>query len=356
MRKAVTQPECSLPEYNRYNKMPDKLSNESFDTVTLPTIDAADQAGYAALVSGAAILARPTAGVLRLTDADRHDFLQRMTTNNIAALRPGESAVTVLTSPTARVLYVFTVIARSDDLLLLPAPGQSQALARHLRGQIFFMDKVKVADLGEEWARMRVMGPRAAQLLAALGNEVASPAPNAALLQENLVVVAQPHYEVPGFEVLAQSDQLATINDTLLAAGARAVSGDVYEARRVELGRPAAGAELVEEYNPLEAGLAWACAENKGCYTGQEIIARQITYDKVTKTLVGLRLEGSVAQGSDVMVEGRPVGTVTSVAYSPGLNAPIALAIIKRPHNTPGTPVEVGGQAATVATLPFVAE
>ena len=126
------------------------------------------------------------------------------------------------------------------------------------------------------------------------------------------------------------------------------------DARRVELGRPASGAELVEEYNPLEAGLAWACAENKGCYTGQEIIARQITYDKVTKTLVGLRLAGAVAQGSEVTVEGRPVGVVTSVAHSPSLNAPIALAIIKRPHNAPGTDAQVGDQAATVVALPFV--
>src|SRR3954467_15671066 len=101
------------------------------DTITLPTLAPDDQAGYAALVHGAAILLRPNAGVLRLSDADRHDFLQRMTTNNIAILRPGQSAVTVLTSPTARNLFVFAVIARSDDLLLLPAPGQTQALARH---------------------------------------------------------------------------------------------------------------------------------------------------------------------------------------------------------------------------------
>src|SRR5688572_16985701 len=94
-------------------------------TTTIPALDPINEVEYAALTSGAALLARPDAGVLRLSDADRHDFLQRMTSNNIAILRPGQSAVTVLTSPTARVLFVFTVIARSDDLLLLPAPGQS---------------------------------------------------------------------------------------------------------------------------------------------------------------------------------------------------------------------------------------
>jgi folate-binding protein YgfZ len=308
------------------------------------------------LVSGAAIMARPTAGLLRLTDAARHDFLQRLTTNNIAGLRPGQSAVTVLTSPTARILYVFTVVARSDDLLLLPAPGQSQALARHLRGQIFFMDKVKVHDLSEQWVRLRVMGPQAAQTLSALEINATTLSANDVATQGEILVVAQPQYEVPGFELIIPAEQLASVSDALLAAGAHVISGESYEARRVELGRPAVGAELVEDYSPLESGLAWTCAENKGCYTGQEIIARQITYDKVTKTLVGLRLADAVATGSEITVEGRPVGTITSVAHSPGLNAPIALAIIKRPHNAVGTTVQVGGHAATVAALPLIAQ
>jgi folate-binding protein YgfZ len=326
------------------------------DTLTQVNLVPVDQADYVALVNGAALLARPEAGVLRLTGQDRHDFLQRMTTNNIAILRPGQSAVTVLTSPTARILYVFTVIARSEDLILLPAPGQSEQLARHLRGQIFFMDQVKVHDLSSEWTRLRVMGQKAPQPLAKLGVEVASLTDNAVIIQDALLVVAQPHYEVPGYEVVVPVDKVDAVTETLLAAGVRAIPEEAFHARRIELGRPATGAELTEEYNPLEAGLGWACAENKGCYTGQEIIARQITYDKVTKTLVGLRLAQAVAKGSDVIAEGRSVGTVTSVAYSHNLGAPIALAIIKRPQNTPGTAVEVGGQTTAVVSLPFVEE
>jgi folate-binding protein YgfZ len=320
--------------------------------MTPPALHAVDQAEYEAIVNGAAIFPRPTAGVLQLTDADRHDFLQRMTTNNIAVLRPGQSAVTVLTSPTARVLQVFTVIATSDELVLLPAPGQSQALARHLRGQIFFMDKVKVHDLGSEWGRLRVMGPKAEEILAAIGAEVGSLTPNSVIIQDDLMVVAQPQFEVPGFEVVVRAEKREETTVALLDAGGRAVGENAYEARRVELGQPAAGAELTEEYTPLEAGLGWACAENKGCYTGQEIIARQITYDKVTKNLVTLRLSDATAAGSDVTVEGRSVGTVTSVAYSPGLNAPVALAILKRPFNAPGTTVQIGAQNATVESAP----
>ena len=100
--------------------------------------------------------------------------------------------------------------------------------------------------------------------------------------------------------------------------------------------------------------MAWACAENKGCYTGQEIIARQITYDKVTRTLVGLRSAALLAPGAAVAAEGREVGRVTSAAFSPQLQAPVALAIVKRPYNAVGTTVVVNGVEATVAALPFI--
>jgi folate-binding protein YgfZ len=213
---------------------------------TLPAVDAAD---YAALTTGAALITRVRAGVLRLTDADRHDFLQRMTTNNIAVLRPGMSAVT---------------------------------------------------------------------------------------------------------ELVVRPSRVAAITEALVHGGVRSVAEAATETRRVELGHPAPGAELTEEYTPLEGGLGWACAENKGCYTGQEIIARQITYDKVTKTLVGLHLSTPVAVGSEIMAENRPVGTVTSTANSPSLDAPIALAVVKRPHNTPGTLLHIGAATATVTDLPMV--
>lgn len=320
-----------------------------------------DPAAYAALVGGAALLARPDAGALRLTDADRSDFLHRMTSNNINALRPGQSAVTVLTSPTARILYVLTVVCQEDALLVLPAPGQAQPLARHLRGQVFFMDKVKIADASEEFGRLRLLGPLAAEVLGRLGIDASAAAANAVLAHDDLLVVAQPHYEVPGYEVVVPTARQAEVVAALRAAGAAPLTDTAaYTARRIELGRPAAGHELTEEYNPLEAGLAWACAENKGCYTGQEIIARQITYDKVTRTLVGLVAAQPLTPGAEVMVEGRSMGQVTSAAHSPALGAPIALAVIKRPANTPGTEVTVdmsdGAATAQVVSLPFVTE
>lgn len=312
-----------------------------------------DTAQYAAITDGVGYQLRDDTGVLRLIDADRADFLQRMTTNNIAALRPGQSTVTVLTSPTARIVQVFTVLCRADDLLLLPAPGQHAVLAKHLRGQIFFMDKVKVEEL--DWRRIRLAGKQARQMAAGRVAGAADLQDEHFAEENGLIALAQTAYDIPGYELLVPPNRVDVTVAALHDAGAVAVDDAAWTARRVELGRPAPDAELTGEYTPLEAGLAWTCAENKGCYTGQEIIARQITYDKVTKTLVSLRGEQLLEPGAEVQAEdGRSVGTVTSATYSPALATPVALAVIKRPYNEKGTPLRVDGAEVEVTSLHMV--
>jgi folate-binding protein YgfZ len=314
-----------------------------------------DSIEYAALAAGAAVQQRAEAGLLILTDADRSDFLHRMTTNNINALRPGQSMVTVLTSPTARILFVFTVLCREEALWLLPATGEAAALNRHLRGQIFFMDKVKVRDASVEYGQVRVVGPKAGDMLTRLGFALAECADGAWQENDAGLAVKQDCFDLPGYLLIFPAGRQAENMDAMVSSGATLFTGaDAYEVRRIELGRPAPGHELTGDYNPLEAGLAWACADNKGCYTGQEILARQVTYDKVTKSLAGLRSAKPLPVGAPVLVAGQTVGAVTSAAFSPTLRASIALAILKRPHNTAGVQVTVEGVAAEVAALPFV--
>lgn len=317
-----------------------------------------------ALQMGAALYVRPDAGLLRLTDADRADFLHRMTTNEINRLPIGKATVTVLTSATARILQVFTVLARPEELWLLPAAGATTALERHLRGQIFFMDKVQVANLSADYRRLRIVGPEAASQLSAVGLAVADLDDGDWMTATagdtadaiTVTVLRQLAYDIPGYETIVPAADLDRLLSLLQAAGIVAVDTADYEVRRVELGRPAPGHELTDEYNPLEAGIGWSCADNKGCYTGQEIIARQITYDKITKTLVGLQSESALAVGTELGADGRAVGTVTSSVFSSQLGAPLALAIVRRPYHDAGTQLEANGVTATVSALPFVSE
>jgi folate-binding protein YgfZ len=190
------------------------------------------------------------------------------------------------------------------------------------------------------------MGPAAAELLA----QAALPTPEAETfaVKDSVVVLNQQALDVPGYEIIAPADDAATLLARFEATGAVPVDADTYNVHRIELGRPGAGVELVEAYNPLEAGLAWTCADNKGCYTGQEIIARQITYDKITKSLVTLSSDELLAPGTELTAAGRTVGEVTSAAYSPRAEAPIAHAVVKRPQNVAGTVLDAGGQRVVV--------
>ena len=317
---------------------------------TVPSVSI-DELEYQALVSGATVQLRPLFGTLCLTDKDRVDFLQRMTTNDIARLQPGQAALTVLTSPVARIDAVFTVICRQDDLLLLTSKGEAENLRQRLQGQIFFMDKVNVADESAALRRLRLLGPAARDLLPAAG--LPQPADDDSFGEEaGVTVLRQERFDLPGYELICPADELHALMERLTEAGALPLSDSLaYETRRVELGRPQPGSELTDAFNPLEAGLAWVCAENKGCYTGQEIIARQITYDKVTRSLVRLRSDLPLTAGDPISVDGRRVGSVTSSALSP-TRGPLALAIVKQPHNVEGASVSVEGTPAYVERIP----
>ncbi len=305
---------------------------------------------YQALASGAALQLRPHFGILRLTGRDRVDFLQRMTTNDIARLQAGQAALTILTNPVARIDAVFTVLCRQDDLVLLTSEGQADALRQRLQGQIFFMDKVSVADERAALRRLRLMGPTAGDLLAGAG--LPQPTDDDSFLEEeDVIVLRQERFDLPGYEIICAVDELIALQGRLTDAGVVLLTdAAAYEAHRIELGRPRPGQELTDAFNPLEAGMTWACAEDKGCYTGQEIIARQLTYDKVTRSLVHLRSDMLLTEGAPVSVKDRAVGTVTSSAHSPTAGQ-LALAILKRPHNVEGATVTVEGNAARVEQI-----
>ena len=145
-------------------------------------------------------------------------------------------------------------------------------------------------------------GRRLGDLLLAAG--LPQPASDDQFLEEaGVSVLRQERFDLPGYELIGALETLDALQERLTSAGAVPLADSVsYEARRIELGRPRPGQELTDAFTPLETGMVWVCAENKGCYTGQEIIARQLTYDKVTRSLVRLRSELPLAEGAAVSV------------------------------------------------------
>ena len=315
--------------------------------------------GYRAGRSGATFWRVPEPGWLHLTGPDRNEYVQRQTTNDIRQLQPGRTQLTVLTSGTARILDVWRLVPEDDALGVITLPGRGPATARYLQRRIFFMDHVSVLDASDTLAQFDLLGPAAPDVLAALGLKQV-PEPGALVGFEVAGVEGRALGPEPalnlGWRLLIPVEAAGTLEARLRQGGAEPLAPDAYDVLRVEAGLPAAGHELTDAYTPLETGLRAAIAGAKGCYSGQEVIARQINYDKITRQLAGLRLDAPVAPGATVRVEGRSAGEVTSAVVSPAFG-PIALAVMKRPHFEPETAITVvregGDVRGVVCALPF---
>lgn len=272
-------------------------------------------------------------GRLELADRDRLDLLHRMSTNDVNRLAPGEGCATVLTTALARMIDLAVVYHRGDVALLRTHRADTVRawLARH----IFWQDKIKVRDVSAELGQLELHGPGAAIVAGRI-------APGAAdlrlhhtrnLLGGGFVAAMAPigSAEWPAFVFIAPVENIPALRESILEADdVREGDAALYEQMRIAAGVPGPAAELTEDYIPLEAGLWDAVSFSKGCYIGQEIIARMESRNKLAKTLVGLRLDAPVAPGARLYAGDSAVGMITSVAQAP--NAPgvfVAIGFVK---------------------------
>ena len=315
-------------------------------------------AGYETARNGVVYFPISNPGYLQLEGQDRIDFMQRQTSNDIRLLSDKRAVRTVLTSPLARIIDVLCLVSRDEGIDILALTGKGKSTAQFFKSHIFFMDKVTVADQSDTFAQFDLDG----FLLPELLGEAKIDMPETDQVIDTDVggvgvtlIGRDGLFGLSGIRLLstmADAERLQTALDRL---GCAQLSSETHEVLRVESGLPGA-IELSEEYTPLEINLLDAVSDSKGCYTGQEIIARQITYDKVTRHLVGLSVEKPVNIGWRVEADGRAVGEITSSIESPRYGF-IALAVIKRPHDQPGTQLTVtsGDQrvVSTIRDLPF---
>ncbi|MBL6965836.1 MAG: folate-binding protein YgfZ [Anaerolineales bacterium] len=299
----------------------------------------------------------PNAGFLSISGSSRVDFLQRQTSNDLRNLGADDARLTVLTSPTARILDVFRVFEDGESLGIVSLPERVLATEAYLRSRIFFNDDVRLENQSAKYAQILLIGSQAAQVLDTLGLD--SPPTVGGVARFTFRKSAAFTFGEAGFDdivfrlILPQSET-ESIMQLLAKQGTAELSFTDYEVIRIEAGLPGHQTELTDDYTPLEVGLQHtAISMTKGCFTGQEIIARQVNYDKITRRLMGLRLDASVELATTVRIDGKSVGKITSVAASPRFGD-IALAVLKRPFDQPQTPVDVGGVPAVVAELPFV--
>ena len=156
------------------------------------------------------------------------------------------------------------------------------------------------------------------------------------------------------YDLLLPKEEAARLRSAVLASGAVAVGGEAWEAFRVARGVPVYGAEFGPATNPLESRLKWAISFNKGCYVGQEVVARLDTYRKVQRWLMAASLSGPARPGDPLLSDARRAGALTSVAEVPG-GGHVALALVRRELAEQGRVLDVadGGVTATLSDPAF---
>lgn len=325
-------------------------------THAVSSIITPDETTYRMALEGVVRYDTSARGRIRLTNRDRAELLQRLTTNDLVRLTPGQGARTVLINNHARILDLLTVYALPEHLMITTSPGQGGTLVRYLQGRIFFQDKVAIEDLTDSTIQLDLYGPEAAALIRQATSVDPGDWPlhhiQAASIDTAQVWIAR---TLPiggdGFSIFAEQANAQMVQQAFVTA--QPLDAATFDVLRIEQGYPGPRHELSTEYIPLETGLNDAVSFTKGCYVGQEIIARMDSRNRLAKRLMGLRLEQPLANGSALRHEEKEVGSITSAAHSPRYGS-IGLAYIRTAQAEPGTRLQAAdGSRAEVVELPF---
>lgn len=309
---------------------------------TTATIDTHTAEEFRAATERAAVFPSD-AGRLRLTGEDARDLLNRLSTNLVDPDgEAGEVAVTVLTSDRGRIVDLVYVAHCGDHQLMLTSTGQQQNVIDFL-DKYTIMEDLEVEDVTRETVMLTLTGPEASAILDSIDNADA--------MRVTLPADPDDGEHPPTYQLICSDrDAADRLRETLESAGAVSVSATTAEVLRIAGGQPAHGSEMNDTYNPLEAGLIGAIDFHKGCYIGQEVIARLDTYHKVQKYLVKLRFASDGVNASEAAstlpgarlndADGDAMGLVTSATVVPTENGAdlIGLGYVRT------RAVEIGGR------------
>jgi folate-binding protein YgfZ len=307
-------------------------------------------ADYDALTRGCGLVDRSERGKLALSGSEAKPFLNGQVTNDVEALEPGTGCYAAFLTPKAKMLGDLRILDAGGELLLDSERVSLQALFDLIR-RFRIGYQVELHKRTLERGLLSLVGPRAREVAGAADLpevEHAHRAGEVGGAPVRLVVTA------PGIDVLCDAEDTDRVREALVAAGAEPVGEASAEVVRVESGRPRFGVDLDDATIPQEAGLNdRAVSFTKGCYVGQETVARLFYRGKPNRHLRGLRLSAPAPAGTPVRLGEREVGRLGTVVLSP-VHGPIALAIVRR-EAAPGDTLAVGdeGVSALVVELPF---
>ncbi len=333
------------------------IQSATFNEAGVPMSFGNDDAAIGAAGSGVALYDASHWGRIAVTDDDRLSFLHNQSTNMLKQRQSGEGCDTVFLTSTARTIDLATAYVLDQSVLLTVSPGAAEPLIKFLDRYIFFADKVKLKDVSAETVMFQLIGPESDALVEKLGGGGLVGQPygthqEAAIADVSIRLAVGNSLSRSGYTVVADAAGAEKLWQALTDHGAVPLGENAWEELRIRQGRPMPGHELTDEFNPLEAGLWHTIAFDKGCYIGQETIARLDTYNGVKQQLWGFHVDRPVAVGTTVTVADSKVGQVTSVR--PSSDGYIGLAYVKTKAGGAGLSVAIGDIQTTLEELPYL--
>lgn len=305
-----------------------------------PQANARLRAEYAALTEGAGAIELPDPGILRVDGRDREAWLNNLVTTQVESMPVGSAAYSLLLEAKGHVVADFVLIRHAEFLLLYTSRTAHESLSTNLRRAIF-REKVTLTDVSTHFGIISVQGPQAAKVISRSLN---LPLPNreSPISDQEPFVIPNPRFSTR-FDILAPRDSMRELERAVMRNRAAAISWEALDCVRVEAGVPQYGDDFDETTLAPEAGLDVFIAPNKGCYPGQETIARIRNRGHVNRLLVQAQIMGDeIPHAHDlILADGKEIGSITSAAWSFGRGTPLALGYTRREMAEPGTRIQI---------------
>jgi folate-binding protein YgfZ len=327
---------------------------------------------------GAGVIDLSSRGRLLVSGTEAVPFLNGLITNDMKTLAENSWMPAAFPNVQGRLIASVRVMRLKDEgtvkkagptFLIDTEPATHDRVLKTIE-RFTLAGDFRVKDMTSDSVMLSVQGGKAAGVVSAVLNEAADFSEPNAVRQINwqggdatavVTVIRASHTQEDGFDLIVNNDHATRLWDALQQAGARPVGYDALEMLRIEAGVPRYGIDMDDANVVTETNLDDAVSYTKGCYIGQEIIARIKYRGHVAKKLSGLMFEGARNIDAGAIInsaDGKEIGRITSVTYSPKLNRSIALAYLKYDYLTPGTKVMVAAGdhdiPGEVVDLPFV--
>jgi folate-binding protein YgfZ len=289
---------------------------------------------------------------LEIRGPDRTKFLHNLTTNEIKRLPAGKGCESFVTNLRGKAVGYVIVLADADRILVRADRGSLRPMIPHFEKYGVF-DEVTIDDRSAATFELHLAGAEAGSLLGRAGARLAEEGDYSHIVTEiagfPVRVIRESPTGLPGWTLIGEKPSARAVKETLNTLGREIglidADPETFEVLRIAAGTPVFGKDVTENSLPQEIGRdARAISFVKGCYLGQETVARLDALGHVNQVLKGLSLEENArvpASGTELEADGKRVGVVTSAAFSPARNAPVALAMVRTTHAAAGTALAI---------------